>query len=352
MNNMKQGLTEHRPRRPEDRGTYVPNSLNDRMARFRFENACPAWRSRKGVDALRQYVWDRMSPAARLANSTRELSKLSKAEQREARKPNRGKHTVNAAGWARPPNPKVTESLDQGVGPSSSYSGIGPSSGMEGALQSEPVLPATGEGVFQPWQDPSESAWVSISPQGLVYPYPQEIVPGAWSTYGMIGSETPWTSLPPVSVDQRDHSRETEDEIFGISRGLPHAFADAIDPALMLPPGHIDFGDIRPWNQEDMQNANPLQSPYRLRLLTNDETQRPLIQSEGATEQFCQDSSSLPAPATSFEPWSEGFNDWVALTGENEEFVDWNTPFKNDWGLESQGPEVAGGYDFNFDQDE
>ena len=43
-----------------------------------------------------------MSQGARDANSTRELSKLSKEEQQEARQGNAGKHAANAGGWARP----------------------------------------------------------------------------------------------------------------------------------------------------------------------------------------------------------------------------------------------------------
>lgn len=71
------------------------------MTLWRLENSCPAWRERKGSEAIRQFIWDRMTPTARDANSTRELSKLSKEEQEEARKPNAGKHDANAGGWAR-----------------------------------------------------------------------------------------------------------------------------------------------------------------------------------------------------------------------------------------------------------
>ena len=68
------------------------------------ENAVTSRDTRKGSKILRQFLWDRMSPAAQLANSTRELNKLSEEEQEQARKPNAGKHAANAGGWAKSQN--------------------------------------------------------------------------------------------------------------------------------------------------------------------------------------------------------------------------------------------------------
>lgn len=75
-------------------------ALTNRTSKFRRENCLASWVRRKGTQALKDYLWDRMSPAARAANSTRELSKLSKQEQEEAKKGNTGNHDANAGGYA------------------------------------------------------------------------------------------------------------------------------------------------------------------------------------------------------------------------------------------------------------
>ena len=94
-------LTRNRPKYCKNGGILTPGALSRRMGRFRMENAVTALDTRKGSANLRQFLWDRMSPAAQAANSTRELSKLSKEEQAQARKPNAGKHAANAGGWAK-----------------------------------------------------------------------------------------------------------------------------------------------------------------------------------------------------------------------------------------------------------
>ncbi|CAD6563736.1 MAG: hypothetical protein ASARMPREDX12_000039 [Alectoria sarmentosa] len=84
------------------RGTvYGPSTLNNRMCRLRWENPCPPWTKRKGTNALREFVWNRMTTAAQNANSTRELRKLSKEEQKQVRKDSAGKHDANTGGWTR-----------------------------------------------------------------------------------------------------------------------------------------------------------------------------------------------------------------------------------------------------------
>ena len=55
---------------------------------------------RFGSDVLSKFIWDRLSPAGRAANSTQELSELSKEELREAQRPNDGKHSAKAGGLA------------------------------------------------------------------------------------------------------------------------------------------------------------------------------------------------------------------------------------------------------------
>ena len=80
----------------------TPQALSGRGSRWRLENAVSAFNVRSGTDKLNGTLWHKMSQEARDANSTRELSKLSKEEQREARLGNAGKHDANAGGWARP----------------------------------------------------------------------------------------------------------------------------------------------------------------------------------------------------------------------------------------------------------
>lgn len=94
-------LIDHRPGKYKQGGILTLRALSERTNRFRAENSVAAWTERRGTDKMWQSIWDRMSPAAQLANSTRELSKVAKAKQEEAEKPNAGKHSANAAGRAR-----------------------------------------------------------------------------------------------------------------------------------------------------------------------------------------------------------------------------------------------------------
>ena len=100
----KQLLTSDRPKYCKSGGILTPGALSRRMGRFRLENAVTAQDTRKGSKALREFLWNRMSLAARDANSTRELKKLSKEEQAQAKEPNAGKHAANAGGWAKGEN--------------------------------------------------------------------------------------------------------------------------------------------------------------------------------------------------------------------------------------------------------
>lgn len=95
-----QRLTSDRP--SETGGPITPNRLNGRMREFRMENSVASFDPRKarmGTKKINEYFWNRMSPAARAANSTRELPKLRKEEQDEARAGNVGKHIANGGGW-------------------------------------------------------------------------------------------------------------------------------------------------------------------------------------------------------------------------------------------------------------
>ena len=80
---------------------YVPHTLTQRRSRFRERNYVTCWGApRRGTENLQQYIQNLMSPAMIAANSTRELHKPSKAEQRESKKVNAGKHNQNAGGYA------------------------------------------------------------------------------------------------------------------------------------------------------------------------------------------------------------------------------------------------------------
>ena len=84
-------------------GIFTPNALTVRRNKFRLKNCVAAWGpKRRGSKNIRKYIEDHMSPADVAANTTGGLHKLSQAEQKEARKPNAGKHNQNAGGWGLP----------------------------------------------------------------------------------------------------------------------------------------------------------------------------------------------------------------------------------------------------------
>lgn len=80
---------------------YGLTTIGMRMTRFRLENAVPAWDARPGSEKIKDYIWQRMSPEARLANSTEELESLTKAEQEEAQAPSKGKFPWKARAQGR-----------------------------------------------------------------------------------------------------------------------------------------------------------------------------------------------------------------------------------------------------------
>ena len=94
-----QRLTDSRPIEHKGGKTVGGNALNSRARHFRLENRIAIWdKKRRGTKELNGSIEKDMSPAALAANSTRELSKLSKQEQKDVV----GKHPENAAGWALP----------------------------------------------------------------------------------------------------------------------------------------------------------------------------------------------------------------------------------------------------------
>ena len=95
----QQRLIKDRPERCGKGGILRIGALSERTTRARLRNCIPSKDERKGTKAIRAYIWSRMSPAARAANSTRELRKLSKEQQKQAKLANKGKHDMNAGGW-------------------------------------------------------------------------------------------------------------------------------------------------------------------------------------------------------------------------------------------------------------
>lgn len=111
-----------------------------RVSRFRLENCVPALKERKGTKNLRQYIWNLMSPAARDANSTRELSKLSKDQQEEARKQNAGKHDANAGGWARTKESQSNSSKEVSAPVNAQEKGTTKSASLRSSQNKQPCL--------------------------------------------------------------------------------------------------------------------------------------------------------------------------------------------------------------------
>ena len=111
---------QFRPKNCKKGNILAPHTLDQRITRFRWENCVPAMIQRFGSDALSRFIWGRLSPAGRAANSTRELKKLSKEDRRDARRPNAGKHSAKAGGWTLDQNktePEAPALADAGVEP-------------------------------------------------------------------------------------------------------------------------------------------------------------------------------------------------------------------------------------------
>ena len=114
---------QFRPKNCKKGNILAPHTLDQRITRFRWENCVPAMIQRFGSDALSRFIWGRLSPAGRAANSTRELEKLSKEDRRDARRPNARKHSAKAGGWVLDKDdqdktePEVPASANAGVEP-------------------------------------------------------------------------------------------------------------------------------------------------------------------------------------------------------------------------------------------
>ncbi|MCJ1424585.1 hypothetical protein MMC29_002473 [Sticta canariensis] len=91
-------------RREDTRITYedLRARMPLQMNRFRMSAACPAWNEREGSDTLRNYVKDLLSPEGLMANSTQELRGLSRWQQAECKKPNKGIYPERAGKRALP----------------------------------------------------------------------------------------------------------------------------------------------------------------------------------------------------------------------------------------------------------
>ena len=95
--------------RPKDSGKEKPltdTALSERSRRWRNINCVTPWRDRWGSKAMPEFLWARMSPAARRANSTRELSKLTKEDLALLKLANEGIHHGRRRKAANPRGPK------------------------------------------------------------------------------------------------------------------------------------------------------------------------------------------------------------------------------------------------------
>lgn len=62
--------------------------------------ACSAWNDREGTDSIRDYIKILLSPEGLQASSTEELHGLSKEQQAESKKPNKGLYANRDGGRA------------------------------------------------------------------------------------------------------------------------------------------------------------------------------------------------------------------------------------------------------------
>ena len=96
---------EERPKKCKTDGDrYTIRALTQRETRYRLENCIIACNDRKGTKRRSRYFWNLMSQAARDANSTRELSKLTEEQQNEALKGNQSAATKPKGKRATKPN--------------------------------------------------------------------------------------------------------------------------------------------------------------------------------------------------------------------------------------------------------
>ena len=96
----QQSLTSDSPEKGQKGSILSVPTLTERSRQWSLKNCVPAWKKRLGSEKITDYFWSRMSPAARDANSTRELSKLSREEMAEVESMNDNdpKHKRKARG--------------------------------------------------------------------------------------------------------------------------------------------------------------------------------------------------------------------------------------------------------------
>ena len=233
-------------------------------------------------------MWHRMTTAAQNANSTRELSKLSKEEQKEARKDNTGKHDANAGGWARAKKGK-NDSEEEFQAPAyiRAEGATKPAS-----LRSQKDKRSRPDFNLENYEDKGHKHLSSASEQGR-------------QTHTTKRQKV--REPPPSAIHYQDTT----------------------------PASQIDYRSIPPQNEEDAQHIQRALAMTRANYLlrTGSEcapTARhqcyfhqvlELLDDFASHWSYPADSISLPDLVTSREPWRDGFGDWTVATGGDEGFV-------------------------------
>ena len=219
----QQRLTNHRPNKCGKGGILTPNSLSERMTRFRLENCVTSLTMRGSSPKIQTYIKNRMTPAALAANSTRELRKLSKKEQHEARLENSGRFKANAAGWAR--SEKVGKPLQFIV-----------ERGYDGDEQRQPPASASGKGrqtrpnkrrkVHEPSASAASTSQISFpeTPYGGAHLDPSLDPNLANSNYGPSSSSSSMYGILPTEVALAPPGQSIQLLPIHDSRDLPAGF--------------------------------------------------------------------------------------------------------------------------------
>ena len=315
-------------------------------------NCIISWANREGSKCFVDYLTRRMSPAALAANSTRELSKLTRKEREEAKKPNKGKYDKNAGGYLRSarglgpagaqeqgatkpkpaPNPKPASRRVP------KYKKPQPTSELDYSGDTEDQPPSA---IFEQGRAHKRHRVREPNPHlshisgGLAYwgsqdHAPLDPIPDSGSvtnlygpyasssrTYSNTPTEPAFAALSPymMSPDPWDGN------FSGTVRRDLNLLANRPAP----PPLQVDYRNVLPRNQQDINHIQTALVATRTNYARRTGSECPptseresyLSQVEEILHHFrycwffeCGNSGAIPDLVTSREPWRGGFWDW------------------------------------------
>ena len=295
--------------RPKDSGKTKDlghTALSERSRRWRNVNCVISWTRRWGTEGTTAFFWNRMSPAARSANSTRELKKLERRELRSLKKRNEGKHHGRRHGPANRLSKKVKPLLsyvrESAPTPIAMYNHVGPS--PSGAYPWQDCSFGTTLPYAPNWPSGAMGSYIPVDP--LLQPNTANNENGAYSSsdspYEVMLTDTTFTSptdqnFPPFEawevfppdpiLDYRILRPQTQEEINDIQTALSLTRDDfAQHTARLCPRTNVNQSYL--YQIQEIENSL---FHYWMYVLGNP--------------------GRLPDLTFYREPWRSGFKDWL-----------------------------------------